>query len=352
MEKQSRGFPLEYYPGELLTEKQARKNRKMFLLKVFLLGSTTMGGVLAPNLSVMLPAPTPISIIDFPTRESMNTKTRHIPILVPTILNRPNKILITAKQIDEFDQICSKVQDGSISMEEAILQLRGGGRLEDICKIAVFIYLFQYSYVEGFQPIRPPHLEWMPEGAPKRPPYAGGYGSSNSGSSLGLTSRNDGFNKWTQTKIQNSYSHIPNLSIEGTNFKITAWSVAKHAHHGPDFGMDPAKYGMTPSDLKSIARNGLIIHIRKGGTAPPVAYVKELQKNLQTFVERDTVRYCGVNSVMGQDCHVFKEDTSRLFLSFKVDTEESFTGYQLKLTQSTNHDTYGSIGKTYKNSKN
>jgi hypothetical protein len=39
----------------------------------------------------------------------------------------------------------------------------------------------------------------------------------------------------------------------------------------------------------------------------------------------------------------------KLFLSFKVDTEESFTGYQLKPHQSTNHDTYGSIGKNYKN---
>jgi hypothetical protein len=351
MIKKSRGFPLEYYPGEMLTEQEARKNRTMFL---FVLGSTTMGGVLAPNLSVMLPAPTPISIIHFPTRESMNTKTRHIPIIVPMIPNRPNKILLTDKQIDEFYQICSKVQDGSISMKEAILQLRGGGRLKYILMasyLAYYLYQYQYPSVEGFQPIRPPHLEWMPEGAPKRPPYAGGYGSSNSGSSLGLTNRNDGFNKLTKTQIQNTYSRIPNLSVEveGTNFQITAWSVAKHVHHGPNFGLDPAKYGMTLSDLNSIAKNGLINHIRDGGTAPTDAYVQALQKCWKAFTEHKSVRYCGIESVMGEDCHVVKHDRSRLFLSFKVDRGESFTGYKLEPHQSTNHDTYGIIGKNYKN---
>ena len=49
--------------------------------------------------------------------------------------------------------------------------------------------------------------------------------------------------------------------MEGTDWEITAWSVAKHAHHGPDFGFDPTKYGMAQSDLDSIAVNCLINHI-------------------------------------------------------------------------------------------
>jgi hypothetical protein len=68
----------------------------------------------------------------------------------------------------------------------------------------------------------------MPKGADQRPPYAGGY--SHSGSSLGLTYTNDGFNELSQTKIQNTYSQIPNLSVEGTSQHVTAWSAAKHIH--------------------------------------------------------------------------------------------------------------------------
>ena len=103
----------------------------------------------------------------------------------------------------------------------------------------------------------------MAKGADQRPPYAGDYGSSNSGSSLDLTYTNDGFNELSQTTIKNTYSQIPNLSVEGTDWagEITAFSAAKHAHHGPDFGLDPTKYGMTQSDLDSIAVNCLINHI-------------------------------------------------------------------------------------------
>lgn len=56
----SRGFPLEYYPGEILTEREARINRKIFFLS-----STNMGGIIAPNVSVILPPPTAINIIEF-----------------------------------------------------------------------------------------------------------------------------------------------------------------------------------------------------------------------------------------------------------------------------------------------
>lgn len=114
----------------------------------------------------------------------------------------------------------------------------------------------------------------MPKGADQRPPYAGGYGSSNSGSSLGLTYTNDEFNELSQTTIQNAYSQIPNLSVEETNQQVTDWSVAKHIHHSPDFGLDPTKYGMTQKDLDSIAKNGLLNHIRDGGTPPNDEYVK------------------------------------------------------------------------------
>ena len=69
----------------------------------------------------------------------------------------------------------------------------------------------------------------------------------------------------SKTKIKKVYSQIPNLSLKGTNEQITAWSVAKHAHHGPAFGVNPAKYGLTQGDLDNIAEKGLMNHLREGG---------------------------------------------------------------------------------------
>ena len=347
MSRKNRGFPLEYYPGEILTEREALINRKMFLFRV-----TGMGGALTPNVSVMLPPPpTAINRIQFTSLDSMVSQTKPSSLIAPVITNQPDKSILTDLQLDEFNQISSKFLDGSISMDEAILQLRGGGKFKDISLIVLYIWLYrlQNNHVEGFQPIRPPHQEWMPKGADQRPPYAGGYGSSNSGSSLGLTYTNDGFNELSQTTIQNAYSQIPNLSVEGTNQQVTAWSAAKHIYHSPDFGLDPRKYGMTQEDLDSIAKNGLINHIRDGGITPNDEYVKALQQRWKRFAEHKDVRKCGIQTVMGEQCYVVKHDRTRIFLAFKVDSRESYTGYRLNPDQSLNHDKNNTIGKNYKN---
>lgn len=74
---------------------------------------------------------------------------------------------MTNDQMEQFNIIGKKFIDGSITMEEAILQLRGGGLFTDISYLVLFIWLWklQNSQVGSFQPIRPPHQEWMPKGA-------------------------------------------------------------------------------------------------------------------------------------------------------------------------------------------
>ena len=97
----------------------------------------------------------------------------------PVYLIIPEKNILTDLQLNEFNQIGSKFLNGSITIDEAILELRGGGRFEEICYLVLFIWLsnLQNNSVEGFQSIRPPHQQLMPN---QRPPYIGRYGSSNS----------------------------------------------------------------------------------------------------------------------------------------------------------------------------
>jgi len=106
---------------------------------------------------------------------------------------------------------------------------------------------------------------------------------------------------------------------------------------------------MTQSDLDSIALNGLINHINQGGTPPNANYVAALQKRWKAFAEHKNVRDCGIQPVMGKDCHVVKHHRTRVFLSFDSESGESFTGYQLTKRQSQKHEKNGIIGKNYKN---
>ena len=77
--------------------------------------------------------------------------------------------------------------------------------------------------------------------------------------------------------------------------------------------------------------------------------MKALQKGWKAFAKHKKVRDCGIQTVMGEDCHVVKHDRTRIFISFKADSGESFTGYQLTKGQSLNHNKNGIIGNDYKN---
>ena len=101
--------------------------------------------------------------------------------------------------------------------------------------------------------------------------------------------------------------------------------------------------------LDSIAENGLINHIRDGGTPPNDGYVKAFQQRWKAFAEHPAVEYRGIETVMGEPCHVFKHNGKKVFLLFKANSGESFTGYQLTKKQSMNHDKNSTIGNNYKN---
>ena len=86
---------------------------------------------------------------------------------------------------------------------------------------------------------------------------------------------------------------------------------------------------MTQKDLDNIAKKGLLNHIRDGGIPPNEEYVQALQKRWKRFAEHREVQNCGIRTVMGRDCYVVKHDRTRIFLSFKANSGESYTGYQL-----------------------
>jgi hypothetical protein len=195
-----------------------------------------------------------------------------------------------------------------------------------------------------------PHERWRQNGNNHRPPYVKDISYFlNSGLSLGLTNRDRQLDKFSRANIQNAYSNMPNFSVQGKDWNITTWSPAKHGHHAAEFGLNPVDYGMTKQDLTNIAQKGFIRNIRQEKTPPNEEFVKALQERWENFAENPEVRNCGIQNVMGKNCHILKYDKTGLFLAIKVDNVENYTGYRLNRLQFIKHNTIGIIGKKYKN---
>jgi hypothetical protein len=233
--------------------------------------------------------------------------------------------------------------------QQVINMLRAGGMdfytAFAIALIATITYIMYTNGVEGFQPAHhyPPRIRDFING---NGPQVGGYGKGfqQKNPTAVTAAKNPGSERY---RIQNVYNQIPSLSVEGRDWQITAWSAAKHAHHGPDFGLEPTDYGMTQADLNNIAYNGLINHINQGGTPPNANYVQALQRRWKDAAE--TGEYYGIQRVLGKDCHVVKTPDTRIFISFESETGKSFTGYELTKLQSDRHEKTQIIGKNWKN---
>jgi len=153
--------------------------------------------------------------------------------------------------------------------------------------------------------------------------------------------------KMTSRSIERSYSHIQDLPVGQGTQKVTAWSVVKHIHHAPDFGLNPKKYGMTKADLDNIANIGLINHINQGGTRPSEKFVQDFQMVWKVFSEDKNVTQSENQTVMDRNCSVSKNLKTGHFVAFDSETGKSLTGYRLREQQSRIHDETNTIGRNY-----
>lgn len=67
---------------------------------------------------------------------------------------------MTEKQIKQFDLLSQQVIGGSLTIDEAILRLRGGDGLPDLIAIMIFVVFMNWlDGAESFQQILPPHMD-------------------------------------------------------------------------------------------------------------------------------------------------------------------------------------------------
>ena len=81
----------------------------------------------------------------------------YYPQIAPIIQEKIDKLQLTTDQLHELNDFARQINEGSITMEEAVLQIRGGdGLIEVLGIIAFFIFVQWHSSrfaVEAFQPI-------------------------------------------------------------------------------------------------------------------------------------------------------------------------------------------------------
>ena len=127
-----------------LPSNSKRKAKRLFLYGTFIV---QLGQPLAPYaVAVIMPLPPQISIEHLVPAEVLRSNNQCTGI-APTIKAKVDKIRLTNDQIKQFNNLALQLNNGSIKMEEAILQLRGGDGLTDV--IAVFAFVIFVNWYDS-----------------------------------------------------------------------------------------------------------------------------------------------------------------------------------------------------------
>ena len=143
-----------------------RKAKRVFLSVTFIF---QLGQPLAPYATaVVMPLPTAIHRLSPIEQDRILSNQNGYPqiAIIPEL--KVDKIKLTDEQIKQFSNLAIQLNNGSITMEEAILGLRGGDGLTDIVAVIAFvIFINWYDWffsVESLQANPLPHhdpLGWL-----------------------------------------------------------------------------------------------------------------------------------------------------------------------------------------------
>lgn len=221
-------------------------------------------------------------------------------IQIATILeSKVDKIKLTDNQIKQFNNLAIQLNSGSINIEEAFLQIRGGDGLTDLAAViafVIFVNWYNSSFGAEAFPVNPlPHQDpfgWL----------NGKYYSKNTWNSQSQSNLPSRFERDTLARMKQmcaasadengfvmSYDEAYNLvketysgSMQVTeNFKITNWQAASHLYHGTGVGVNPEDFGITQKELMKIIDEGFIKYVQRGNKLPSLEHVRAYQKSLK-----------------------------------------------------------------------
>ena len=286
-----------------LPSNSKRKAKRLFVYGMFLF---QLGQPLVPcTAAVVMPLP-PIAIhrLSPIEQDRILSNKNSYPQIAHILEEKVDKIRLTNEQIKQFNNLAIELNSGSITMEEAVLRLRGGDGLTDVVAVIAFVIFMNWydslSGVEAFQANPLPHQDpfgWLNGKYDRKPMQHTSYKSSRF--ELQMTGVNDNMCPGLAMADENgfvmSYQEAHNLVAEtypgylevNESCKITDWQAAKHIYHANGMGIDPADYGFTQQELERIRGEsrykggGLIAYARRGYRLPPIEMVQDYQLRLK-----------------------------------------------------------------------
>lgn len=163
-----------------------------------------------------------------------------------------------------MDIIFGKYLNGSLNLEETILELRAGG-FYDYGTLDFIIFMFSLHQGDSFQSIPLSHQDpfgWLNGKYDRKPTPPISYKSSKF--QLEMAGVTDEMCPSPEMADENgfvmSYQEAQNLVAEtysrylevNENYKITDWQAAKHMYHASGMGVYLSKYGFTQQELEWI----------------------------------------------------------------------------------------------------
>lgn len=279
------------------------------------------------------------------------------------IQEKVEKMRITSKQHKQFKTVAFQLNNGAITIEEAVLQLRGGDGLSELAGIVAFIIFINWYDslfgVQAFTATPLPHQDpfgWLTgkyDHTPDKPDLTLTYRSSRFQLEMAGVSRNmcPGSAMADENGFVMSYEEARNLVAEtysgylevNESCRISDWQAAKHIYHAKGMGIDPAKYGFTQEQLLRIRGEerykggGLIAYVRRGYKIPPIEMIRDYQIRLKTStnqapIKRTNVPYYDSNGAW--PARVFATpptaDSSGIIIAYNESTGDLITGDKQK----------------------
>lgn len=219
----------------------------------------------------------------------------------PIHVSSKDKIILTQSELDKVELILKRYRMGFSTLENVVLDLRGGEGEGKWILFFAFLYLLEY-YSAGAFPLpefmdpvgaalrlRPKPAPYMSQ-CPKRYPFERERLRTVNHMSPAETDENgfvmtydEGYNLIAQT-----YSGSMQVTDD---FRITDWQGVKHIYHGKGVNVNPEQFGMTQKQLLQIKDDGIIAYARKGNKLPSMEHVRAYQESLKNIcLDSSTIR--------------------------------------------------------------
>lgn len=239
---------------------------------------------------------------------------------------RSDKIVLsklTAEQMKEIEMLALQVYNGSITMDQAILKLKGGMDITALAVVATIAYMV-YLITSNLTPadafvLKPTFLDdpvgYFNYQMSKSKPFNNNQYTSRRvsqfdrdvvGAATQMSMANsdqDGFIMSREEALKLLTETYPGEIQINEDCRMTEWQAASHLYHGMGLGIEPPKYGITQDELMKITNQegGFIKYVQRGNKLPTIEHVRAYQEAVKNICldseteQRNDIEFFDVN---------------------------------------------------------